>query len=185
MGSIRATLVHTAAAQYGYTQRLNGKEYAPADNPFNADAMRTLDVLVAAWGELNPQTRQALTGLGDGARRIEYTNRSFTPPQRIRATAAGVAAQLLFHEVHHRAQVPAMLRQLGGAAQDLDYGALMFETDRLNRAARPRVCGWRPKSRGHARFDVTATATVAGPLAPTTPPPRPARSRTSNRVLGR
>ena len=50
-----------------------------------------------------------------------------TPPVRMRATAGGVASQLLFHEVHHRAQVMAMLRQVGVAAENLDYGVLMFE----------------------------------------------------------
>jgi len=37
------------------------------------------------------------------------------------ATKADIAMQLLLHEVHHRAQAMAMLRQLGVAAQDLDY----------------------------------------------------------------
>jgi uncharacterized damage-inducible protein DinB len=82
---------------------------------------------VAAWSGLTPRTRSALADLGDGSRRIEYVQRNVDPPRRIRATAGGVAAQLFFHEVHHRAQVMAMLRQLGVAAENLDYNALMFE----------------------------------------------------------
>ncbi|HXX39946.1 MAG TPA: DinB family protein [bacterium] len=127
MGSIRATLVHTASAQWGYTQRLNGTEYRPADNPFSTEKHPTLEPFVAAWSGLNPQTRRALADLGDGSRRIEYVNRMFDPPRRFRTTAGGLAAQLLFHEVHHRAQVMAMLRQFGVPAENLDYSALMFE----------------------------------------------------------
>jgi len=127
MGSIRATLIHTAGAQYSYTQRLRGTEFSPADNPFGVDKLPELEPLIAAWSRLNPQTRQALADLGDGTRRVEFTNRAFTPPRRIRATAGGIAGQLFFHEVHHRAQVMAMLRQLGVAAQDLDYSVMMFE----------------------------------------------------------
>ncbi len=42
--------------------------------------------------------------------------------------AAGrIAGQLLFHEVHHRAQVMAMLRQVGVKAENLDYSVLIFE----------------------------------------------------------
>jgi uncharacterized damage-inducible protein DinB len=37
------------------------------------------------------------------------------------ATKAAIATQLLLHEVHHRAQAMAILRQLGVPAQDLDY----------------------------------------------------------------
>ena len=48
-------------------------------------------------------------------------------PMRIRTTAGGIAGQLMFHEVHHRAQVMAMLRQVGVAAENLDYSVLQFE----------------------------------------------------------
>jgi uncharacterized damage-inducible protein DinB len=131
MGSIRATLVHTASAQWGYTQRLGGREYTPADSPFTVDKLPTFEPFVEAWAKLNPQTRRALAELGDPGRTIEYVSRLTTPAVRIRATAAGIAGQLLFHEVHHRAQVMAMLRQVGVAAENLDYGIMMFERSPL------------------------------------------------------
>jgi uncharacterized damage-inducible protein DinB len=37
------------------------------------------------------------------------------------ATLGDIATQLVLHEVHHRAQAMAMLRQFGVAAQNLDY----------------------------------------------------------------
>jgi uncharacterized damage-inducible protein DinB len=47
--------------------------------------------------------------------------------QRVSATAGDLVTQLLFHEVHHRAQAMAMLRLQGIEAQNLDYSGLMFK----------------------------------------------------------
>ncbi len=127
MGSIRATLVHVAAAEWGYTQRLAGKDYGPGDNPFTVERFPEFEAFAAAWDRQRPATHQALATLGEPARLIEVVSRMFTPPIRIRTTAAGIAGQLLFHEVHHRAQVMAMLRQVGVKAENLDYSVLMFE----------------------------------------------------------
>jgi uncharacterized damage-inducible protein DinB len=126
-GSIRETLVHTAAAEWGYVQRLMGKDYGPTDNPFTVQRLPEFEVFVAAWDRQRPVTRQALAALRDPARAIEAVSRAFTPPMRIRTTAGGIAGQLLFHEVHHRAQVMAMLRQVGVRAENLDYSVLEFE----------------------------------------------------------
>ena len=46
---------------------------------------------------------------------------------RTRTATRGIAGQLLFHEVHHRAQVMAMLRQADVAAENLDYWVLVWE----------------------------------------------------------
>ncbi len=126
-GSIRATLVHTAGAEWGYTQRLTGKDYGPGDNPFTVERFPEFEAFASAWETQRPVTRQALVNLGEPARPIEVVSRVFTPPMRIRTTAGGIAGQLLFHEVHHRAQVMAMLRQVGVKAENLDYSVLMFE----------------------------------------------------------
>jgi hypothetical protein len=46
-------------------------------------------------------------------------------------TPETLAFQLFYHEVHHRAQVMAMLRLLGVAAQDLDFNKYAFEWTEL------------------------------------------------------
>ncbi|HKV44310.1 MAG TPA: DinB family protein [bacterium] len=46
---------------------------------------------------------------------------------RFQLMAGGLAGQILFHEIHHRAQIMAMLRQAGVAAQNLDYTMLMVQ----------------------------------------------------------
>lgn len=127
LGSIRATLVHVADIEWGYVRRLAGRDYTRADSPFTVERYPTLPALSAAWRAQQPVTRAALAGLGDPSRPVVYVSRNFTPPQRTRTTAGGLAGQLLFHEVHHRAQVMAMLRLAGAPAQDLDYSRLMWQ----------------------------------------------------------
>jgi len=126
LGSIRATLVHLAATEWNYANRLVGIDYGPGDNPFTVDRFPGLAPLANAWREQSETTRGALVRMGDATRRIEYLSRSFSPPVRTETTAGGIAGQLLFHEVHHRAQVMAMLRQAGVRAENLDYSRLMW-----------------------------------------------------------
>ena len=127
LGSIRATLVHLAAAEWNYANRLAGIDYGPGDNPFTVDRFPDLAPLASAWREQSETTRRGLARIGDATRRIEYLSRSFSPPVRTETTAGGIAGQLLFHEVHHRAQVMAMLRQAGVSAENLDYSRLMWK----------------------------------------------------------
>ena len=127
LGSIRATLLHVADIEWGYVQRLTGRDYTRADSPFVSERYAALPLFAAAWDGQGPGTRRALTDIGDPSRPVEYISRNFTPPQRTRTTAGGIAGQLLFHEVHHRAQVMAMLRMAGVSAQDLDYSRLIWE----------------------------------------------------------
>jgi len=127
LGSIRATLVHTAAAEWAYVERLGGRAVTLGDSPFTDERQPEFDPFATAWERRGPVTRLALALLGDPARPLEYVSRMGPKPMRIRTTAGGIAGQLLFHEVHHRAQVMAMLRQVGVAAENLDYSVLQFE----------------------------------------------------------
>ena len=125
--SIRATFVHLAATEWNYANRLAGVDYGPGDNLFTVDAYPVLDSLAEVWQRQSQVTRHTLAAMGDASRSIEYVSRSFSPPMKTETTAGGIAGQLLFHEVHHRAQVMAMLREVGVAAENLDYSILMFE----------------------------------------------------------
>lgn len=127
LGSIRATLLHVAAAEWGYVQRLAGRDYGPEDIPFTVARYPDFGPFVDAWDAQRPLTREALTSLGDPGRVTEYVSRTVTPAVRVRVTAGGLAGQLLFHEVHHRSQVMTMLRQAGVPAENLDYSLLMVE----------------------------------------------------------
>ncbi len=127
LGSIRTTLVHVADVEWGYVQRLTGRDYTREDSPFTEARYPTLSPFAAAWRAEQPVTRAALAGIDDASRAIEYVSRNFTPPRRTRTTAGGIAGQLLFHDVHHRAQVMTMLRLAGVPIQDLDYSRLVWE----------------------------------------------------------
>lgn len=127
LGSIQATLVHTAAAEWAYVRRLSGRDVSLGDSPFTVERQPEFEPFAEAWAQQVPVTREALANLGDPKRSVEFTSRLGPKAMRVRATAAGIAGQLLFHEVHHRAQVMAMLRQAGVAAENLDYSVLMWE----------------------------------------------------------
>lgn len=130
-GSIRATLVHIAAVEWGYAEVLaKGEitaEHFRRDNPFMVEQLAEFEPFVAAWERQRPVTRRALADLGDPARPASMIARGATPPVRYQLTAGGCAGHILFHEIHHRAQVMAMLRQAGVAAENLDYSVLMMQ----------------------------------------------------------
>jgi uncharacterized damage-inducible protein DinB len=127
LGSIRATLIHVADTEWGYVQRLTGRDYTREESPFTEARYLGLALFAAAWRAHEPATRQALAAVDDPSRPVAYVSRNVTPSQRVRTTAGGLAGQLLFHEVHHRAQVMVMLRLAGVPVQDLDYSRLVWE----------------------------------------------------------
>ena len=126
--TIHATLVHTASAEWAYGNRLGGRQISFSDSPFTVEKVKSFAELETLWKDLTAQTRAVLSEVKDWDTAVEYRIAlPNAPAVRIRATKTGIAAQLLFHEVHHRSQVMSMLRQLGVAAQNLDYSAMMFE----------------------------------------------------------
>ncbi|HLJ61535.1 MAG TPA: DinB family protein [bacterium] len=130
-GSIRATLLHVAGAEWGYVEALRKSEVVAQEirqnNPFTLERLPDLEPLVAAWDRQRSSTRAALADLGDPDRPTAMVARDMTPPMRFQLTAGGIAGQILFHEIHHRAQIMTMLRQAGVAAENLDYSVLMVE----------------------------------------------------------
>ena len=131
--TIRDTLVEIPIAEWIYGMRLVDAPVPPRDQqPFVKYYQTEFAPLEEAWRQLADRTRSILRGERDWARPVEYIVR---PPNRpavkIRATAGGLATQLVCHEVHHRAQVMAMLRQVGTSAENLDYTALMVERSEL------------------------------------------------------
>lgn len=125
--TIRATLVEIPLAEWSYGTRLIGETVPPIDrHPFNPFFSADFAALEPAWDELERRTRRILTQIQDWNRVLEWRTTT-TPPMQVRTTPGGVAIQMMSHEVHHRAQVMAMLRQFGIAAENLDYSILMME----------------------------------------------------------
>jgi uncharacterized damage-inducible protein DinB len=125
-GSIRATLLHVAAAEWAYVERLRGRDFPLSESPFTSDKLPALDPFVRAWEAQAARTRAAIGALVDPRRPVEFISRIGPVPVRAQATAGEIIVHMALHEVHHRAQVMAMLRQSGVAAENLDYSILAF-----------------------------------------------------------
>jgi uncharacterized damage-inducible protein DinB len=98
------------------------------DHPFWQYYKTDFAPLEAAWRELVEDTRRTLRRITDWSKPVEYLP---NPKVRVRTITGGIAGQLLFHEIHHRAQAMAMLRMLGVPAENLDYSILMVERTQL------------------------------------------------------
>ncbi len=130
--TIRDTLVEIPLAEWSYGTRLIGESMpaSPDGHPFRRFYTTDFAALEPAWEELTGRTRSILREERDWSRMVEWRTTA-TPPTRIRSNAGGIAIQMMLHEVHHRAQVMAMLRQLGISAQNLDYSILIFQREPL------------------------------------------------------
>lgn len=128
LGTLRATMLEIAWGEWVYTQRLQGIVELPPreDWPYGEDRPPTFRELEAAWTDQALRTRQALASIADWETTVEYRPAGPDRTSIVAATKGDLATQLCFHEIHHRAQAMAMLRQLGVPAQDLDYSILVF-----------------------------------------------------------
>jgi uncharacterized damage-inducible protein DinB len=133
--TIGATLTHIMISEWYYIERLAGRPVPPYDQwPIKYEHPPALDIVEKTWHEQARNIRAAIAVQRDWNRRITYLSFPDDNGKRfhITATSGDLFTQLAPHEVHHRAQLMAMLRQLGDARcgpplEDLDYNALMFE----------------------------------------------------------
>lgn len=136
--TLRATMHEIAFADWAYATRLRRWQEGergiqgplPAEDqwPVHKDRQTTFASLEPVWsGEIAPATRAVLSEITDWNAPLEY--RIVRPDKTIyiSTTTGEMATQLCFHEIHHRAQAMAMLRQLGVPAQNLDYSLLIFK----------------------------------------------------------
>ena len=130
-GSMRATLLHIAAAEWAYVERLAGRDFPLSDSPFTPERIPELEPLVRAWQAQAPRTAAAIRSIGDPKRPVEFISQF--GPARVRTTAAEITLHMALHEVHHRSQVMAMLRQCGVRAENLDYSFLAFDRTPISR----------------------------------------------------
>jgi uncharacterized damage-inducible protein DinB len=137
-GSVRATMIEMASTEWYLAARLR-EEPMPVpfrweSLPINAERHPTFADLERAWAAQVPQTRATLEGITDWDRAVETRLVGRRRTVVLAATRRDIAMQLLLHEVHHRAQAMAMLRQLGTVAEDLDY---IFFVQREREEPRP------------------------------------------------
>jgi len=129
--SLRATLVEIPMSEWSYIRRMREEPTglkSQEDHPFWQYYKTDFAPLEAAWRELVEDTRRTLRRITDWSKPVEYLP---NPKVGVRTITGGIAGQLLFHEIHHRAQAMAMLRMLGVPAENLDYSILMVERTQL------------------------------------------------------
>ncbi|MBX3356823.1 MAG: DinB family protein [Phycisphaeraceae bacterium] len=128
--SIAATLTHIMISEWYYVERVAGRTVAPYSQwPIKYEHAPAFEVVERTWREQARNTRATVAAERDWARSITWLSFPDDKGRRfnITATSGDFFAQLAFHEVHHRAQVMVMLRELGRPLEDLDYNALMFQ----------------------------------------------------------
>lgn len=125
LGTLRATLIEIAKVELLYGKRLREEPIPPPPLPdtwpISEARQPAFADLEKAWTEQAKETRATLAGTTDWNRIV---TRRFEQGDKVivsTASKADIATQMLMHEVHHRAQAMAMLRQLGIEAQNIDY----------------------------------------------------------------
>ena len=127
--TLRATMIEMGGVEWLYVRRLSDPKQAlppREDWPISEQRQPTFKDLEPAWAEQAARSRDVIANIRDWDAPVEYTAAQSGKRIVISTTKADIATQLCLHEVHHRAQAMAMLRQLGVPAENLDYSILRF-----------------------------------------------------------
>ena len=128
LGTLGRTLTHILICEWYYVERMLRHEVPPYEQwPMQDEKPPPFPALERAWTEQGERTRAAIAAVRDWNGPIEYRNTSDDGrPEIITASAADIFTQLVLHEVHHRAQVLNMLRQMEVRLEDIDFNAFMY-----------------------------------------------------------
>lgn len=126
------TLTHMMIVEWAYIERIQRHDLPPYETwPIQDEKPPAFGVIETTWREQAPRTRavvQAAHASGSWEREFDYTSKSREGKlTRITVSPADIFTQMTLHEVHHRAQVMAMLRECGVVLQDLDFGYMMYK----------------------------------------------------------
>ena len=134
--SIASTLTHLMISEWYYIERLEQRDVPHYETwPIKYENPPTFDVVESIWRKQAQQIRGLVAARPHDGWSRKITWLSFPDDTRgnkrfqITCTAGDLFTQLALHEMHHRAQLMAMLREINPARplEDLDYNALMFE----------------------------------------------------------
>jgi uncharacterized damage-inducible protein DinB len=125
--SIARTLTHVVASEGMYLNRIEGSPVPPYDQwPLREETPPPLSRLEQLWAEQAVRARRVLGAVRDWATELEYRVADEDGGVIVNASPNDIFTQLVLHEVHHRAQVMVLLRQLGTSLVDIDYNELMY-----------------------------------------------------------
>jgi len=123
--TLQTTMVELAGTELWLAMRIREEAFPVPfsweDWPITEKTCPTFADVERAWRAEMPRTRATLEGIADPGRVVETRLIGRERVATYRAMQGDLAMQLLMHEVHHRAQAMAMLRQFGVEAQDIDY----------------------------------------------------------------
>ena len=137
-----STLTHMMIVEWSYTERMQQRDLPPYDQwPIQDENPPAFHVIETTWREQAPRTHaliEAVSASPSWNREFEYVSQA-RPAHgdgrlvrtRITVSQADLFTQLTLHEVHHRAQIMAMLRECGKPLENLDFGYMMFKRERL------------------------------------------------------
>lgn len=127
-GSFARTLTHIMISEWYYIERLLRREVPPYEQwPIRQESPPPFDAIERTWTAQAERTRAAIASVADWDEPLEYdVTDDDGRPFHITATPGDIVTQLALHEVHHRAQVMNMLRQLGVKLEDIDFNAIMY-----------------------------------------------------------
>lgn len=112
--------------EYAYMERIAGRTPPPYHTwPIQDEKPPAFDMLEKAWREQMNRSQQIMNNEDDWNRELKFDSTVLSDGRQFRVTTTpmDMMVQLLTHEVHHRAQVMAMLRELkvDKPLIDLDY----------------------------------------------------------------
>ena len=132
LGSIGVTLTHLMISEWYYIERLRGRSVPPYEQwPIKQEHPPTFEIIQRTWQAQAEQVRDVIAAEQDWRRPITWL--SFPDESRghrrfdIHCSSGDLFTQLALHEMHHRAQVLAMLREFAVSLGDIDFNELMFE----------------------------------------------------------
>jgi uncharacterized damage-inducible protein DinB len=142
LNSIGRTLTHMMIVEWSYIERMQQHTLPPYEQwPIQDEKPPAFAVIEKTWREQAPNTRAVLEKFWNGGnwdKEFEYISQARPANDgklvrtQINVSPADLFTQLTLHEMHHRAQVMAMLRECGSPPlQDIDFGYLMFKRKKL------------------------------------------------------
>lgn len=118
IGSLHQQVVHTMGAEWLWLQRMHG---VSPDAFFEPDDFPTREAVRSRWDQVEGGWREFVGGLSDGDLEKPLIYTSINGRQRREHLLWEGVAQVINHATDHRAQMLALLHQVGGRTLAQDF----------------------------------------------------------------